>query len=245
MHTMADNIAYKRTIIKEHVSSKHLDQQRPIRIYLPPGYDERISYPVVYCQDGEQFFNFGRIATAATSLILEDNIQPFLIVGVDVDTRTRTQEYSPDGELFPYYCSFFSEELIPFVEARTSARREADARIVAGDSLGGTVSLHLALLYPELYGQIISFSGAFFPATQQWIRREASLSNLDLYMLVGLQETEVATERGSYDFLAHNRLTYQLLMEKQASVAYHEEEGTHIWGFWQRYMTQALRHFLA
>ncbi len=242
---MTTNNIYKRTILKEYVSSQHLNQERPIRIFLPPGYDERISYPVVYCQDGEQFFNFGRIATAATALILEENLEPFIIVGIDVENETRTQEYAPDGELFPYYCSFFAEELIPFVESRVSARSDADARILAGDSLGGTVSLHLALLYPSLFHRVLAFSGAFLPATQQWIRRESNLSNLDMVMWIGLQETEVVTERGRYDFLSHNRLTYKLLVEKQATVAYYEEEGTHTWGFWQRYMSDALRHFLA
>lgn len=46
----------------------------------PPGYNEVLSYPVVYCQDGEEFFNFGRIATLAGQLIVEEDVEPFIIV---------------------------------------------------------------------------------------------------------------------------------------------------------------------
>ncbi len=77
---------YKRTIVKESLYSTALGEERSLRIFLPPGYNELASYPVIYCQDGEQFFNYGRIATTATRLILDEGIDPFIIVGVDVDT---------------------------------------------------------------------------------------------------------------------------------------------------------------
>jgi len=62
---MTEERYLKRTVLRETVASNYLqDGQRSLRVYLPPGYNELLSYPVVYCQDGEDFFNFGRIATA-------------------------------------------------------------------------------------------------------------------------------------------------------------------------------------
>jgi enterochelin esterase-like enzyme len=90
--TMNDSVFLKRTIVKETLWSKHLQEERKLRIYLPPGYNEVLSYPVVYCQDGEEFFNFGRIATLAGRLIIEEDVEPFIIVGVEVDVAVRTQE---------------------------------------------------------------------------------------------------------------------------------------------------------
>lgn len=81
---MNDQRYYKRIIIKEKVESKYLGESRTAIIYLPPGYNELLTYPVVYCQDGEQFFNFGRIATQATRLILDENIEPMIIIGVEM-----------------------------------------------------------------------------------------------------------------------------------------------------------------
>src|SRR5690242_18270125 len=89
----------KRTIIKDSVTSSHLPEgERGLRLYLPPGYNEILSYPVIYCQDGEDFFSFGRIATQAHAMILDGELEPLVIVGVDVDKSVRTEEYAPDGE---------------------------------------------------------------------------------------------------------------------------------------------------
>lgn len=66
----------KRTIHRHNVASPHLDHAREFLVYLPPGYDERQTYPVVYCQDGREFFNLGRIATIANKLILDEGWRP-------------------------------------------------------------------------------------------------------------------------------------------------------------------------
>jgi len=240
---MSNTFPSKRTIIKETVPSVYLTEERSIRIYLPPGYDENKQYPTIYCQDGEQFFNFGRIATTATSLIHENQLEPFIIVGIDVDISRRTEEYSPEGQLFQHYCSFVAMELVTFVENRVSSNSDSASRLLAGDSLGATVSLHLALDYPLLFHRVLSFSGAFLPSTRTRIEQEHDLSGLDLYMLVGLQETGVVTSRGTFDFLAHNRLTLDTLLANHANVDYYERDGVHTWGFWQQYMAHALQHF--
>ena len=84
---MDDTLYYKRTIVKERVASNFLQEERPVRIFLPPGYQEIASYPVIYCQDGEQFFNFGRIVTHMNRLIYDENVPPAVIVGVTSTSR--------------------------------------------------------------------------------------------------------------------------------------------------------------
>jgi enterochelin esterase-like enzyme len=200
---------------------------------------------VIYCQDGEQFFNFGRIATTLTRSILDEGLEPVIVVGVDVVTSVRTSEYAPEGSNFAAYCRFFAEELVPFVESRYPVRRERTERILAGDSLGGTVSLHLALDYPSLFCRVISLSGAFFGKTRERLAQEADLSWLELYMLIGTEETEVTTERGTFDFVEQNRLTRAVLEQKKAGLLYLEKPGKHIWGFWQLELPEALHYFLA
>src|SRR5690606_16451863 len=141
------------------VESNYLPEgSRSLRVYLPPGYNEVLSYPVVYCQDGEDFFNFGRIATSAQQLILDEGIEPFIIVGVDVDKKVRTEEYAPDGSLHQAYVDFFAHELVPYIEDHYAVRTTPQERILAGDSLGGTVSLHIAFEPPEIITRIISMS---------------------------------------------------------------------------------------
>ncbi|WP_284638031.1 alpha/beta hydrolase [Paenibacillus silviterrae] len=230
---MDDSLYYKRTIVKERLASALLGEERSLRVFLPPGYNELVSYPVIYCQDGEDFFNFGRIVTTMNRLIYDEGVEPAIIVGVDVDKAVRTSEYAPEGNRFSAYCRFFAEELIPFLENKYPIRREPANRLLAGDSLGGTVSLHLALDYPSLFRKVISLSGAFLQTTQDRIAIETDLSDLQVDMVIGLEETEVRTERGSFDFLEANRTAKKLLVSRSCQVHYEEKPGKHLWGFWQ------------
>jgi enterochelin esterase-like enzyme len=240
---MDDSRYYKRTIIKEQINSFALQEQRNVRVFLPPGYNELLTYPILYCQDGEDFFNFGRVATHMTRLILDEGAEPVIIVGVEVDKAVRTSEYDARGQRFPEYCQFFVEELLPSIEERYPVRQDLSGRVLAGDSLGGSVSLHLALDYPHLFRQVITLSGAFFPVTQQRVEQEADLSWLDAYLTIGLEESAVKTERGVFDFLSMNRITRSLLEERKAKLVYLEKPGDHVWGFWQNELPDALRHF--
>ncbi|MGN7357093.1 alpha/beta hydrolase [Paenibacillus sp. SAF-054] len=241
---MTDSKYLKRTIHKEEIASQFLNETRNLRVYLPPGYNEILSYPVVYCQDGEEFFNFGRIATTANHLILDGGTDPFIIVGVEVDTSIRTEEYAPFGSRFDAYTRCFAEEIIPFIEAKYPVRRDASERILAGDSLGGSVSLHLAIRYPELFRRVISLSGAFYPASQDIYEAQDDLSGLDIFMIVGLQETAFKSDHGIHNFVELNRKTRELLLDRGAKVEYSEKDGKHIWGFWQKELPDALKYFL-
>ncbi|WP_126426642.1 alpha/beta hydrolase [Brevibacillus marinus] len=233
----------KRTIVKEEVPSRLLDANRPVKVYLPPGYNELLSYPVVFCQDGNDFFTLGRIATVTNQLILDEGMEPIIIVGVSVERSKRTSEYAATGARNEAYKRFFVEELLPYLEARYPIRREPGSRLLAGDSLGGTVSLHLALDYPAVFNRVLALSGAFFQPTLERIEQERELSWLRLWMVVGLQETAVETHLGTWDFVAWNRRIKEALAAKQADLAYVEAEGDHVWGFWQRMLPAGLRHF--
>jgi enterochelin esterase-like enzyme len=235
----------KRTIIKSKINSQILGKERSLWVYLPPGYSELMTYPVIYCQDGLEFLNFGRIATHTNYLVLEEDLRPPIIVGIEVDLPERTAEYSPVGSRYPLYRRFFTEEVLPVIERDYPVEKDIHGRILAGDSLGATVSLHLALDEPELFSAIISLSGAFLAPTLARLEAEDSLSSLAMYMLIGLEETAVKTDMGEFDFLAANRRAKELLVSKNAQVAYKEASGRHIWGFWQNELPDALRHFLS
>lgn len=243
---MSDNQPAKRTILKDKVESRHLPEgERGLRLYLPPGYNEVLSYPVIYCQDGEDFFNFGRIATQAHEMILSGELEPVVIVGVDVDKTVRTEEYAPDGERHDAYVQFFVEEMMPYVASRYAVRSEADQILLAGDSLGATASLHIALRYPGKFKYLLSLSGAYYPASRNIVAALApgALDWLHAYMLVGLQEDAYETDRGIYDFVALNRSMKRLFEEKGAELVYYERDGKHVWGFWQKEVPAALAWF--
>jgi enterochelin esterase-like enzyme len=241
---MTDSRYLKRTIVKDQISSKFLNETRNLRIYFPPGYNEIVSYPVVYCQDGEEFFNFGRIATIATRLILDEGVDPFIIVGVEVDVSVRTAEYAPFGNRFHNYVKCFAEEIIPYVSNKYPVRTNPSETLIAGDSLGGSVSLHIALQYPQIFTRVLSLSGAYYEASQEIIALHQDLSWLNIFMIVGLQENEFETDTGTYNFVQLNKDTKDLLLSRGAQVHYEEKEGRHLWGFWQKELPDALIYFL-
>ncbi|GAB2699752.1 alpha/beta hydrolase [Paenibacillus thermoaerophilus] len=241
---MSDNRYTQRTIVKHTLTSGLLDAPRELRVYLPPGYNELSSYPVIYGQDGEDLFNYGRIATHMNRLILDENVQPAIIVGIEVDKSKRTSEYAPDGSRYAAYAQFVATELVPYIEARYPARPDVTERILVGDSLGGTVSLHLALDYPYLFQNVIALSGAFLSTTHERLARESSLSWLRLWQLIGTDEREVKTERGTFDFLELNRTAREWFERRNVQLTYVEKPGKHLWGFWQQELPEALKAFL-
>ena len=242
---MSHNPYLRRTVVRHTVPSRHLPEgYRSVRVYLPPGYRETVSYPVVYCQDGEQFFNYGRIATAAQRLILDEDWEPFVVVGVDVNLENRTAEYRPGGFRHAAYLRFFAEELLPDIEKHFSVRREAKDRVLAGDSLGAAASLSLALTYPDLFCRVLSLSGAFFAESLEQARSYFSLRWLSVWMIVGLQETSFASGEGTIDIVAMNRSMKKILEERNAKFIYEEKDGEHKWGFWQGELPRALSFFL-
>jgi enterochelin esterase-like enzyme len=233
----------KRTIVKETIQSEHLQEERSIRIYLPPGYNELVSYPIIYAQDGQDIFMYGRIATLTNYLILDEGMESVIIVGVDVAKKNRTSEYSTVGERNENYKKFFVEELIPFVEEKYQLREKGIGRLLIGDSLGGTVSLDLALDYPKIFSNVLSLSGAFLEPTLERLKSRLDLSWLEMWMVIGTGEIEVETHIGTFNFFEWNRKTKALLKEKKVKLTYNEKEGTHIWGFWQRELPEGLTHF--
>jgi enterochelin esterase-like enzyme len=229
----------KRTIVRRELTSKYLGEPRSYKIYLPPDYDADRPYPVLYAQDGEQFLNFGRAATIAQEMIISKKLFPFIIAAVTVSRENRTEEYGTGRSRNNLYKSFFLEELLPSVEQEFPV----SDRILVGDSLGGTVSLDLALDRPDLFNKVLSLSGAFYPQVMKGVLRKSDLSYLTIFMLIGLQETAVPIGDKTADFLAYNREMKQLLEQRGASVTYVEKEGGHDWGFWQKELPSALPFF--
>ncbi|WP_044642108.1 alpha/beta hydrolase [Risungbinella massiliensis] len=233
----------KRTIRKETIESQYLQENKQILVFLPPGYDHSSTYPALFLHDGVDYFNLGRIVTQATKMIEEGQIRPLIIIGIPVNKEVRTPEYSPAGNRHTAHIQFFTRELLPKIQ--TSYPIDPEEIVIGGSSLGGTVSLSIALKHPEISTRVLSQSGAFVPASIEAISDESSLSAYKIYLSVGKSETAVPTHMGTLDLVARNREVSRLLKEKGAQSVFYEEEGDHTWGFWQRELPRALSYFFA
>jgi predicted alpha/beta superfamily hydrolase len=152
---------------------------RDVHVYLPPGYERQITarYPVLYLQDGQNVFEAGdmgagwRVNETADALIEADQIEPLIVVAV-ANTSARRDEYTPtaiewtvaDGSISKgggkanLYGRFLIEELRPFIDRTYRTRGGAASTALGGASLGGLVSVWLALQHPELFGGVLAVS---------------------------------------------------------------------------------------
>ncbi|HEX8844354.1 MAG TPA: alpha/beta hydrolase-fold protein [Pyrinomonadaceae bacterium] len=152
--------------------SSHLASDRDILVYLPPGYDKdrKKHYPVLYLHDGQNLFDGAtsfikdaewRVDETAQSLIKAKKITPVIIVGIYNAGRDRIDEYTPTRDMShqmggkaDLYGRMIVEELKPFIDSNYRTLPEAENTGLGGSSLGGLVSLYLALKHPETFGRV-------------------------------------------------------------------------------------------
>jgi predicted alpha/beta superfamily hydrolase len=157
--------------VQKNFHSRILNNDRKVLVYLPPGYEgnKKERYSVLYLHDGQNLFDGAtsfipgqewRIDETAQALISSGRIEPLIIVGIYNAGKDRIDEYTPaadtkyKGGKADLYGRMLVEELKPFIDATYRTRKGAQHTGVGGSSLGGLVSLYLALKYPNVFGRV-------------------------------------------------------------------------------------------
>jgi enterochelin esterase family protein len=141
------------------VESAILKNRRAIQVWLPAAYDRETSrrFPVLFLHDGPDYILRAKAPQIVDHLIAERRIPPLILVFVPpLDRMAEYWRRSSD------YVRFAVEELVPTLDARYRTVSAPEARAVGGASLGGLISLRLAMARPDLFGSVLSQSGAFW-----------------------------------------------------------------------------------
>jgi predicted alpha/beta superfamily hydrolase len=164
------------------LQSSSLPDGRQLTIYLPPGYEVETErrYPVLYLQDGQNLFDaaraFGRqpwqVDETATALIEAGTIEPLIIAGIDNSGANRINEYTHThdrkrgGGEASAYAALVTGTVKPFVDATYRTLCDAGNTGIGGSSLGGLVSLYIALTHADVFGKAAVMSPSVW-----WDRR--------------------------------------------------------------------------
>lgn len=211
--------------------STNLDNNRRIRVYTPPGYEEsEESYPVVLVHDGYEYITFANMPTVLDNMIANGELDPLIAVFVPPITAERFDEYA--GERQGLFTSFIIEEVMPWVDAKFRTLESPDKRLVMGSSNGGNISLWIGMNHPEEFGII----GAFSPYAEPDVRERFNGEKIDV---------RVYMNHGIYDHLQaiHESVEAMvpILENKEYDFVYEEYPSSHSYGFWRGHIDDVLK----
>jgi enterochelin esterase-like enzyme len=221
------------------IYSKTLRNQRPIGIYLPPGYmQSRVAYPTLYVNDGLEYLDLAKLNVILDHLIGAGEIRPLVAVCIPPGKDKRNDEYGNN----PKYAEFICRELVPRIQKNYRVIDSADHRAIMGTSLGGLISFYIALKNPQVFrraaGQSSHFgyhNGEIFS-----LLKKSDLSQYAFYISCGTYETSPG-ETGISSIDAHYRMR-EALRTGMARFGYHEVAAGHSWGFWRDDLPRLLKY---
>ena len=236
------------------ISSTRVAGQRQLWIYTPRGYDDSSSpYRLMVVLDGRIGANAMQMPAALDRLLRDSLVPPTLIVfvGGPPDPMQRAENFMANDA----FVAFLADELVPWVSGRFRVSSLPAARVVAGVSLGGFAALYAASKRPDVFGAVVSLSGAVW-YHEGWRRGQTAP-----WTKTGILTGELARDEtkplkiflaaGTLDnhcpasYLAENRRLADVLVARRYSMEYVEFEGGHTIENWMKVMPQAMRFVLS
>lgn len=184
----------------ETLHSKILKEDRTLNIYLPEGYSDSKTYPVIYLLDGgadEDFIHIvGLVQYNNFSWI--NRVPPSIVVGIANTNRKRDFTFPSDAVLSKKFIpanggsenfiSFIEKELQPFIEKKYHGNT---SKTLIGQSLGGLLATEILFTKPTLFNKYIIISPSLWWDDGSLLERNPSIlkagfnQQTDIYIGVG------------------------------------------------------------
>lgn len=156
---IAQQKTISRPLIQDTVSSKVLDEERLISIYLPKNYESsEKKFPVLYLLDG--YVSLQVVTTAVDLLSHSFKIPQMIVVAIHNVDRIRdfapvyVEEY-PNSGGGDKFLEFISNELIGYMDTNY---KSADFKVFIGMSGGGGFVTYSFISKPEVFNSYIAIS---------------------------------------------------------------------------------------
>jgi len=234
-------------------------------IQLPPHYDAKRHYPVLYMDDGQDLDPV-RVRETLQSLYDEDAIQPLILVAITMPkdrmgayglsdrkaghSVVGPTKYGDVGANAHAYSQWVAETLVPWVDAHYATHTTPEGRTVLGWSLGGLNAFDLAWQYPDVFARLGAFSPSFWIAdakdqrlAEQIIARDAPRKHLRAYLAAGTaEETSDRDHDGVIDVIDDAHDVAALLRKGGTEVKVVElKDGQHRQWAWAAMLPDFLR----
>lgn len=169
--TTADALASESIAIGEKItlSSKIINEDRPISVFIPKGAKSDQAMYVIYLLDSQHHFH--TVTGIVQSLVDYEQIPNTMVVGID--TTNRPRDYLPKINGKPKttfqtfvqskwpnsgqenFLMFLKKELFPYIEKNYSTYPH---RTLIGHSNAGTLALSAMFNHPELFNNYLAIS---------------------------------------------------------------------------------------
>jgi enterochelin esterase-like enzyme len=230
-----------------------LENERRVWVYKPAGYDPERgeAYDLLVLFDGAGFARMSPLPAILDNLTASGAIPPLVaVMPCSLSQELRLKELL----LHEPFNRFLSEELMPWIHEGIHATEDPQRTVVAGASAGGIAAAHAAFERPELFGNVLSLSGAFSYAPgmlnsgwvgeHEWLARRIAASDkrpVRFYLSAGTLETKSLRNTGDGpNLLVANRHLRTVLEAKGHSVWLSEFPGGHDMISWQGVIPEGL-----
>src|SRR5690625_2606614 len=89
----------KGKMSEQVIESEYLHEKMSLKIYTPEGYSPFQQYHICIMQDGNDYFQMGRVASVSDQLHEDGDIEHTIFIGIHyLDKYDRRKKYHPDGE---------------------------------------------------------------------------------------------------------------------------------------------------
>jgi enterochelin esterase-like enzyme len=234
--------------------TEHQYSDRVVRVLVPSGYDEgrKDPYPLLILHDGQNLFEQGstapgggswRVDLAVERLVTAGRIPPLIVAGIDHAVEDRINEFSPTAAgksgagRATEYTRFVAADLLPRLSANYHVRLDAAGLALGGSSMGGLVTLWMAILFPGFFGRLIVMSPSL------WWDRRVVLRHLRKHELEPLPRIWIDAGRREGAAVTRDARELHRILRRQSrtAVRYVEDpRGDHSEASWGRRFPDAI-----
>lgn len=247
------------TLSRVWYDSPTLGQQRRMTVYLPPTYDGKKRFPVMYLLHGwggdeTAWGDLGRTWQIIDNLIAADKCVPMIVVMPNGNPTCNAAPgwwhegmYLPDGNAFRDRGAKATMEesfmdIVNFVDSRYMTIKKRSGRAVTGLSMGGGHTFGISRLYPEMFDYYGLQSAAIMMALGGWLNSQDPKPDAEyeaqMARLFGSKPKLFWIAIGKDDFLMQQNTDLRKYLDGRGyPYEYYENDGGHIWRNWRIYLS--------